>query len=92
MSLIPTRENEVFIKMYIFFALVSRQSAALSSATQHTIPKKFGGKWGTEYLNTKFPLLTMMCDDIRCILHTADKNSNIFKFPIPARARYIFLN
>ena len=41
-----------------FFALVSRQSAALSSATQHTMPPELGGKWGTECLNTRFPLPT----------------------------------
>ena len=38
-----------------FFALVSRQSAALSSATQHAMPPEFGRKWGTECLNTRFP-------------------------------------
>ena len=36
--------------------MVSRQSAALSSDTQHAMPPKSGRKWGTECLNTKFPL------------------------------------
>ena len=30
--------------------------AALSSATQHAMPPELGGKWGTECLNTRFPL------------------------------------
>ena len=36
-------------------------SAALSSATQHAIPPEFGRKWGTECLNTRFPLPTLLC-------------------------------
>ena len=35
---------------------MSRQSAALSSATQHAMSPKLGGKWGTECLSTRFPL------------------------------------
>ena len=58
---IPTRGNEIFtlsLNLH-FFALVSRQSAALSSATQYPMTLKFGGgKWGTECLNTRFPLPT----------------------------------
>ena len=37
------------------------QSAALSSATQYAVPLEFGRKWGTECLNTRFPLPTMLC-------------------------------
>ena len=37
------------------------KSAALNSATQHVIPPEFGRKWGTECLNTKFPLPTLLC-------------------------------
>ena len=44
-----------------FLALVSRTSAALSSATQHAMPPEFGRKWGTECLNTRFPLPTLRC-------------------------------
>ena len=44
-----------------FFALVSGQSAALSSAIQHAMPPEFGRKWGKECLNTKFPLPTLLC-------------------------------
>ena len=40
---------------------MSRQSAALSSVTQHAMPPELGGKWGTECLNTRFPLLTLLC-------------------------------
>ena len=42
----------------IFFALDSRQVAALSSVTQHTMILEFGGTWGAECLNTRLPLLT----------------------------------
>ena len=43
------------------FALVSTQSAAPSSATQYAMPPDFSGKWGTECLNTTFPLPTLLC-------------------------------
>ena len=44
-----------------FFALGSKQSGALSSAIQHAIPPEFDRKWGTESLNTNFPLPIMLC-------------------------------
>ena len=44
-----------------YFALVSRRSAALSSSTQHAMPPEFSGKWGTECINTRFPLPTLLC-------------------------------
>ena len=34
----------------------STKSAALSPATQHAMPPEFSRKWGTECLDTKFPL------------------------------------
>ena len=47
--------------------LVSRQSAALRSATQ----PEFGGKWGKECLNTRFPYAyPAVCG----IQHKADLN------------------
>ena len=50
-------EMKYLLKLYFyFFALVSRQSAAVSSETQHAMPSEFGRKWGTECLNTRFPL------------------------------------
>ena len=33
----------------------------LSSATKHAMPSQFGEKWRTEYLNTRFPLPTLLC-------------------------------
>ena len=33
---------------------------ALSSATQHAMPPELDGKWGTECLNTRFPLPTLL--------------------------------
>ena len=32
--------------------LISRQSAAFCSASQHSMPREFGGKWATKCLNT----------------------------------------
>ena len=54
------------MKYLIFhFALVSRQTAALSSATKHAMPQECGGKWATECLNsiTKYPLLIFYMRD-----------------------------
>ena len=42
-----------------FDSLVLRQSAAGSSVTLNAMPP--GGKWGTECLNTRFPLPTLLC-------------------------------
>ena len=57
-----SRRWNIYLNLYLhFFALVSRQSAVLSSATQHTMPPEFGRKWGTECLNTRFPLPTLLC-------------------------------
>ena len=40
---------------------MSRQSAALRSATQcHAMPPEFGRKWETECLNTRFSLITLL--------------------------------
>ena len=44
---------------------MSRQIASLSSATQHAMPSKFGRKWGTKCLNTRFPLPTLLCAGYR---------------------------
>ena len=57
-----SRKINIYFNLYFhFFALVSSQSAALSSATQHEMPPELGGKWGTECLNTRFPLPTLLC-------------------------------
>ena len=41
--------------------MVSRLSAALSSASQHAMPPEFGGKWETKCPNTTFLLPTLLC-------------------------------
>ena len=52
-----SRRRNIHLNLYFhFFALVSRQSAALCSATQHAMLPESGRKWGTECLNTRFPL------------------------------------
>ena len=57
-----SRRWYIYLNLYFhFFALVSRLSAALSSATQHPMPPEFGRKWGTECVNTRFPLPTLLC-------------------------------
>ena len=46
-----------FLRFGVFqfcLALMSRLSAALSSATHHAMPPEFGRKCGTECLNTRF--------------------------------------
>ena len=50
-----SRKLNIYLNVYFhYFALVSGQSAALSSATQHAMPSEFGGKWATECLNIRF--------------------------------------
>ena len=39
---------------------MSRQSEALSFATQQAMPPKFGGKWKTECLTTRFALPALL--------------------------------
>ena len=52
-----SRRWNIYLNLYFhFFALVSRQNAAFCSATQHPMPPESGRKWGTECLNTRFPL------------------------------------
>ena len=57
-----SRRRNIYLNLYFhFFGLVSSLIAALTSATQHAMPPEFGRKWGTECLNTKFPLPTLLC-------------------------------
>ena len=58
---IPTRRDEKFIYIYIFISSLwcRGESAVLRSATQHAMPPEIGGNWGTECLNTRFPLPTV---------------------------------
>ena len=52
-----SRRWNVYLNLYFhFFALVSRLTA-----TQNAIPPEFGRKWGTECLNNRFPLPTLLC-------------------------------
>ena len=47
-----SRRGNIYSNLYVhFFALVWRQSAALSSTTQQAMPPEFSGKWKTECLN-----------------------------------------
>ena len=46
---------------FSFFTLASRQSAVLSSATQHAMPPEVGVTWGTECLSSRFPLPILLC-------------------------------
>ena len=56
-----SRKWNIYLNLYFhFFALVSRQRAALSSATEHAIPPEFSGMWRTECLNTRFHLPTLL--------------------------------
>ena len=57
-----SRRWNINLNLYFhFFTLVSRLSAALSSATQHAMSLELGRKWGTEWVNTRFPLPTLLC-------------------------------
>ena len=51
---IPLEEMK-YLLLSIFFPLVTRQSTALNSATQHVMPAEFIGNWGTECFYTRFP-------------------------------------
>ena len=53
---IRTRRNETH---FHFLALVTKQSAALSSVTQHAVPQELSGKWETECLDIRF--LGVLC-------------------------------
>ena len=73
---VVTQGHKVFDSLQVWFSLeemkyllkcvfpflrsVSRHSAALSCAKQHTTPTGFGGKWATQCLNTVFPLSTLL--------------------------------
>ena len=55
------RRWNIYLNLYFnFFAQVSILSAALNSATQHAMPPEFCRKWGTECLNTRLPLPTLL--------------------------------
>ena len=77
----PLEEMKYLLKfIFPFFALVSRLSAALSSGTQHAIPPEFGRKWGTECLNTRFPLPTLLCAGYSVKLILKKRNNYLFQY------------
>ena len=49
------------MKYLILSILVSRQRAGLNFDTQNAILPDFCRKYGTEYLNTMFPMSTLLC-------------------------------
>ena len=53
--------QSVTVKAAGNFTLVSSQSAALSSVTQHAMPSEFSVKGETKCLNSRFPLPTALC-------------------------------
>ena len=61
--------------------MVSRQSAALSSATQRLILPEFGEKWGSECLNTRVPLHALLHTgySVKLRKKTIDENHNNIK-------------
>ena len=69
----------MYFNLYFhFFALVSRQSARLSSVTQHAMPPEFCGKWETKCHKARLPMPTLphmghcvrlcMCVSLTCYI------------------------
>ena len=56
--------------------------AALSFAAQHTMPPKFGRKWGAECLNTRLPLPTLLHAGYSVKLKKNKRNIRIYKTPV----------
>ena len=51
-----SKRLNIYLRLYFYiFALVSRQSSALSYGTQHAMSPEFGGKWGTVCLTLGLP-------------------------------------
>ena len=55
---IPTGEDEIFIYIYIFISSLCCRGESV--ALSHAMPLEIGGKCGTECLNTRFPLPTLL--------------------------------
>ena len=58
---------------YLIFPFTYSGVEAMSYATHHVMPTPFGGKWGTDCFNTRFPLLTLLC--AVCIQRDTKKNT-----------------
>ena len=60
-----SHSRKLNIKYFNFLTLVQSDTTlvntASSPATQHTILLELGGKWETEFNNTRFPLPTLLC-------------------------------
>ena len=56
----------MLLAMFKIFSYIEASRGAVArgvtvnSATQHAMPPEFGRKWGTECLNTRFPLPTLL--------------------------------
>ena len=60
---VSTRENEIFITMYISISsLWCREKVPRSVSPINAMPLKYG-KWATEYFNNRFPLSTCCVRD-----------------------------
>ena len=55
MGSILLEEMNYYLLIFSFLGF-GNKSNTVSSATQHAMPRKFDGMWGTECLNTKSPL------------------------------------
>lgn len=58
-----SHSHSILFAYLIRFALVSRQSAAFSSAAQNAMTLEFGGEWGAECLNSRLHLPTLIHTD-----------------------------
>ena len=56
---IPTQGDE--FNLFLRSGVDLKRGVAAAAATQHAMPQEFGGKRGTECLNTSFPLSTLLC-------------------------------
>ena len=59
---IPNLKEITYLFTFIF-------SFLRSGVTQHAMPPEFDGKWGTGYLNTRFPLPTLLCAGYMHAIH-----------------------
>ena len=73
-----------YLFTFIFSFLRSGiERKALSSSTQHEMPPEIGGMWGTECLNTRFPLPILQCAVyIVKLLYDLYGNYNVLKYKL----------
>ena len=75
----PLEEIKYLFKLIFSFL---RSGVERYSATQHTMPPEFGGKWKTECINTRFHLL-LFCS-FYFILYFSNNNVTAAKEIYPA--------